>query len=181
MTLTATILLFVAVPESLHAQWIETIIPDVKGALGYNPVDNKVYGVDSARTNLVVIDGTSNTIIDSIVGDYPPMSWTYNSINHKIYCGTYTGTSNDIVAIIDCSTDSVITTIVDCTHPASMVYNHINNRVYVAVSGHDAIKVIDGVTNVVKWGQISTCYMRSLFSSYANCYVECRDLTPYEA
>jgi hypothetical protein len=32
----------------------------------------------------------------------------------------------------------------------------------------------------VKWGQISTCYMRSLFSSYANCYVECRDLTPYE-
>jgi len=29
-----------------------------------------------------------------------------------------------------------------------------------------------------KWGQISTCYMRSLSSSYANCYVECRDLTP---
>lgn len=29
-----------------------------------------------------------------------------------------------------------------------------------------------------QWGQISTCYMRSSFSSYANCYVECRDLTP---
>jgi hypothetical protein len=29
-----------------------------------------------------------------------------------------------------------------------------------------------------KWGQISTCYMRFLSSSYANCYVECRDLTP---
>lgn len=128
----------------------------------YNGTNNKVYLYGGRR--LVIIDGTTNTIINSLtVSDVvnitygsnlysllPEKRLTYNSLNNKLYCATDAGE----LVIIDGETDEILTIYddPDITNLAftSVIYNEHINKLYWIINDmftYRKIKIFDGESN----------------------------------
>jgi YVTN family beta-propeller protein len=111
-------------------------------ALGYNPVENKVYC--GYFSGVYVIDGESDTMIGAehalpggpgVIGCDPDAN--------KVYCGIGGGESRDVY-ILDGSTDSTITVVQTGSGPREMLYDPLDSNMYVACGEGYELSVIDG-------------------------------------
>ena len=122
---------------------LETFIEGVRPRdICYNPTNNKVYFAIYDSNNVIVLDGTTNHVIASIVVGDGPCALIWNSLNNKVYCAN--DNSGD-VSVIDGVTNSVDTTIPVGAGPRAFAWNPIQNRTYVANYLSSSISVLRDV------------------------------------
>jgi len=114
------------------------------GALFYNPANNRVYCLGNPVT---VIDGTSNTVIDTI-GVSGGGGFCYNSRKNKFYFFS-SNRGNGTVTVVDVLTKAIVASISVGQFPTALCYNSQDNRVYCANSESQTVAVIDGAADSV--------------------------------
>ena len=130
--------------------------------LAVNPTTNRIYvanaggaGFDSCSSEasyiVSVIDGATNSVVNTITVGLGPGFVAVNPKTNKIYVTLTGGCCDDGngVAVIDGSTDAVVKTVTVDLDPFIVAVNPRTNLVYVTHAG-DKITVIDGATDTVK-------------------------------
>ncbi|MFA5031388.1 MAG: T9SS type A sorting domain-containing protein [bacterium] len=108
------------------------------GAICGNETTNKIYVCEMyvGNNNILVIDGATNEIVDTLVASG---SICVNTITNKIYAG---GTN---ISIINGINDSIIAVVPTGNYITGICVNPTINRIY-AVSQYDStLSVIDGI------------------------------------
>lgn len=124
-----------------------------QGAVGVNPVTNRIYIVDLQNASLSVIDGESNKVIDTIriQESNAGADISINPLTNRIYV------NNGIrIIVISGETNTIIDNIVfsDTTTFGNIAVNSTLNRIYAirfdsASSSVPVVSVINGETNEV--------------------------------
>ncbi len=119
-------------------------------AVGVNPETNLIYVANSCSSNVTVIDGISNEIIDTIeiednIIDESRKGICINPGTNIIYVAISTSSN---VSVIDGSTDDVIDTI-SAVNSSEIAVNPTTNLIYITNSANNTISVIDGSINKV--------------------------------
>jgi len=96
-----------------------------------------------------VIDGATNTVVDSIVLGDDPTVLCFNPTSNKLYAS---GAFADTVKVIDAATNAVIAEVRTGSDPRDLCWNRTSNRIYAACAGSDTVAVIDGASNAVVAG-----------------------------
>ena len=143
---------------SSHAQTLVTDIP-VSGAPSGVAVDtasNRIYVSLGTSTgdSVAVIDGTTNTVIDTVAVPQAFVIAT-NPTNGRVYTAGCNFSQTPVscgVTVIDGRTDTVVTTIpIDTPSPniglQGIAVNSATNRIYVADDNNFKVHVINGSTN----------------------------------
>jgi YVTN family beta-propeller protein len=132
---------------------------DYLGDIAVNPKTNLIYVIDENTNAVCVIDGTSNTVTDTIDGGGSYLSCiAINPDTNLIYVGT--GDKN--ISVIDGTTNSIVDTItLGSNSPGYIAINPNTNFLYVANSGNNGVSVIDSVSKdivaTVNVGNFPTC------------------------
>jgi YVTN family beta-propeller protein len=95
------------------------------GALFYNPVNDMVYCMGNPVT---IIDGNSNTVIDTISVSSGG-GFCHNSRRNKLYFFS-SNQGSGTVTVVDVVTKAIVTSIRVGQFPAALCYNSQNDRVY---------------------------------------------------
>jgi YVTN family beta-propeller protein len=125
------------------------INPDFEGKATSAIVDektNKVYITDFFGGKLVVLDGKSNKVLESIDVVRTPFGVGINSETNMIYVG---GEYANTLSIFNGTTSQVIKNI-SLKDPYDIAVNPSNNKVYVTSDRLDLVYVIDGDTNEIE-------------------------------
>ena len=123
--------------------------PDFEGKATSAIVDektNRVYITDFFGGKLVVLDGKSNKVLESIDVGRTPFGVGINSETNMIYVG---GEYANTLSILDGATSQVIKNI-SLKDPYDIAVNPNNNKVYVTSDRLDLVYVIDGDTNEIE-------------------------------
>lgn len=108
---------------------------------------NRIYVSNASSNTISVIDGLTDTMIDTINLTYAPHAIAINTVTRKIYICNY---SDNNVTVVDSDTHSILTTIPVGTGPGSVGVNSDTNRIYVSnCTGEVSVSVIDGTTDTV--------------------------------
>ncbi|MGA2373256.1 MAG: hypothetical protein ACLPPV_09480 [Candidatus Korobacteraceae bacterium] len=122
-------------------------------SVAVNSTTNRIYvankcGSDpSCQSNgtVSVIDGTSNSVIDTITAGLYSRAVAVNQVTNRVYVSN--GNSNNMT-VIDGSTDTVIDTITGLNQPGGgIAINSLTNTIYVGNPGSNYVTVIDGATD----------------------------------
>jgi YVTN family beta-propeller protein len=124
---------------------VHTTIDDAI-AFCYNSRNNKIYDAGYYDDSVVVIGGSTNSVLASVPNGSGPRALCYNPTNNKVYCANEF--SGD-VTVIDGATNSVLATVVVGDEPCALCYDPQDNRVYCANRYSNDVTVIDGATNGV--------------------------------
>jgi|SRR5690242_613028 YVTN family beta-propeller protein len=124
---------------------VSTISLDSVSEIGVNPNTDKIY-VSGGSGVLYVINGTTNTIMDTIPVSSTAYGVGVNPSTDKIYVGNY---RDGTVSVIDGNTDSVVATVPVGNEPEDIGVNPNTNQIYVPNYFSDSVSVIDGSTNSV--------------------------------
>ena len=112
--------------------------------VGVNPTTNKVYVANFNSSNVSVIDGPTNDVVN--VGVVPsPSRVGINPTTNKIYIAH---ADSSRVSVIDGATNSV-TPVTVGADPYAFGVNPTTNEIYVPNLNSDYVSVIDGATNNV--------------------------------
>ncbi|MGA3210861.1 MAG: beta-propeller fold lactonase family protein [Terriglobales bacterium] len=120
-------------------------------AIAVNPVTNRIY-VGSPGTNLLVIDGATNSVIATLLpGDNDNNAIAVNPVTNMVYVADDNGGE---VTVIDGATNAIVTTITVgglVSNPTAIAVNPLTNMVYVSNNKTAApvVNVINGATNTV--------------------------------
>jgi YVTN family beta-propeller protein len=142
---------FGVISHNAFADQVVNTIPIVKqglGDIGVNPQTNLIY-VDNFGTKyshgdtVTVIDGSTNSIVNTIQVLPSPFKIGVNPSTNMIYVPSGVATSVDV---IDGSTNSVASTIRLGNYAGAVAVNPETNRIYV---NNGTLQVIDGSTNSV--------------------------------
>jgi YVTN family beta-propeller protein len=112
--------------------------------LAINPNTNKIYAIYEFSNKVSVIDGTTDSLIDTITLDNVSNAIAVNPITNMIYVANRDA---DTVSVVNGRTDKVVPKFHDENSPISIAVNPITNMIYVADLVADTISVIDGLTN----------------------------------
>ncbi|MGC2450505.1 MAG: ThuA domain-containing protein [Candidatus Sulfotelmatobacter sp.] len=112
-------------------------------AIVVNPKTHKVYGVNTQKGTVTVIDGVAHSTTMVKVGD-EPAAIAINPDTNKIYVGNG---GSGTVSVIDGATNAVTATIPVGELPYVVAVNSATNRVYVSKTFSNTLTVIDGKTN----------------------------------
>ena len=110
-----------------------------------------MYVTNYDSDTVSIIDGSTNTIVDTITVGEEPFGIEYNSKNNNIYA-IIRGPTH--VSVIDSSTNEVIKTISVGQSPWSIASNPSNNYLYVTNAGLNSVSIIADNTSLP--GQIKT-------------------------
>ncbi len=126
----------------------EAAIPVGSGpwGVGANPATNRVYVANQDANTVSVIDGATDTVIDTVNVGSSPACVGVNPATNRIYVANYLGNS---VSVIDGATNAVVKTIPVGSDPNGVAVNPATNRIYVANYNDNNVSVIDGATNTV--------------------------------
>lgn len=129
-------------------------IPGNPEGIAVNPASNRIYVASSTANGpgVIVIDGSSNTIIDTILTPLGASFVAVNQATDRVYGGGCSGEPLTCsVSMIDGSTDKILTTIpVAGTYSIgvqAIAVDPVWNRIYVADDNNYEIEEIDGYTN----------------------------------
>lgn len=114
--------------------------------VGVNSNTNRIYIANNSDTTVNVINGSTDTVINSITVGNSPYGVGVNVITNKIYVANNNGNN---VSVINGATDTVITTVNVGTNPLGVAVNSNTNRIYISNSGSNSVSVIDGSTDTV--------------------------------
>ena len=110
----------------------------------FNPSNKQMYFANTGADSVLVIDSSTNDVIETIsVGDHP-VDLLFNPINDNIYVAN---ARSDYITVIDSSTNDVIETISVGDQPYQLEFNPNNNDIYVSNFGSNTISVIDSLTH----------------------------------
>lgn len=139
---------FVAFAQDLNKSKGEMIVVGEKpSAIAVNPTMNKVYVANALSNSVSVIDGSRNTVIDTIKVGGHPLGIAVNQYTNKIYVTNFESVN---VSVIDGETDKVIANISNAGfRPYKLAIDTRTNLVYVASSSLAIVSVIDGSTDRV--------------------------------
>jgi len=146
-----------------------------------NPHDNKVYGANTNPSNVVITDGASHAIIDTVAGIMQPTAVVYNEHNNKVYVNNRTGTPSSIKTI-DGTTNQVVDSISVAGPTTALCYNRYTNKLFTEDAGHCWLSVIDCGTNMLlkTIGVDSTPYSCMVWNPADNrVYVGCWMMVPW--
>ncbi len=93
-----------------------------------------------------MIDGASNTVINTVTVGGSPLRVGVNPTTNRIYV-SYDG--GDSIAVINGANNTVVGTVTVGTFPVGIGVNPNTNRIYVANRGSGTVSVIDGASNTV--------------------------------
>ena len=120
---------------------------------GINPVgvtfdssNGYVYVANDRSNSVSVINGTTNTVIDTIGVGSGPYAVAFDSSNGYVYV---TNKGSNSVSVINGATNKVIDTIAVGYYPIGVAFDSSNGYLYVADSGTYVVSVINGATNTV--------------------------------
>ncbi len=132
------------------------------GSIAVNPVTHLVYvtsatfGAIADHSTVKVIDGRTNTIVDTIAVGPGPKAIAVNSSTNRIYVSGQSGTDADAsVTVIDGATNKFLTSIPIGTYgryydnPSGLAVNNRTNTVYATSPLDGTLYVIDGSRNAV--------------------------------
>lgn len=152
------VLLSCACSIPLAAQSLVTDIP-VSGypyGIAVNPSTNRIYAAVQPANNgtptVAVIDGSSNTVIDSISVSQGVGEIAVNLTTNRVYTS---GCSSQgcVVTVIDGAADTVTATIPITKNQGigiqGIAVNPVTNRIYVSDATDTRVDVINGATNKV--------------------------------
>jgi len=135
-----------------------------------DPVTNKIYVVNRCSTDphdcvtdgsgvngsLSVIDGTSNTVTNTVALEQLPSAILLNTVTNKIYVGNSCGTDPSCIANGNANTIGTITVVDGATLTTStvtagkgttgMAVNPVANEIYMTNSTDNTVTFINGVT-----------------------------------
>jgi len=114
--------------------------------IAVNKVNNRVYVTRSYYNRVTVIDGNSDTYLQSVSVGSDPWGVAVNSKTNLIYVAN---SGSNTVSVINGATNAVIKTIAVQTRPWGIAVNEDANHVYVANSWSNSVSIIDGNTNQV--------------------------------
>ncbi|HBE73606.1 MAG TPA: hypothetical protein DDW31_05920, partial [candidate division Zixibacteria bacterium] len=109
-------------------------IPEIQGNLLFVEPAQRLYGVSPALSQIKVVDGASDAVVDSIM-DVPVMAASlmeYNPFNQKLYASV---PGQEDVFIINTVTNTVDTVIQIGITITGLAYCPLNNSVYVTTAG----------------------------------------------
>ena len=89
-----------------------------------------------------LIDGSTNSTVDSIVTGNSPGAVAVNPVTNRVYVANY-GDSPGNVAVVDGATKTT-STINAGSNPNAVAVNQVTNKVYVPNMGDNTVTVIDG-------------------------------------
>ena len=108
--------------------------------MAVNSLTNRIYVTDNATLgHVVVIDGSTNTRVDSIFTGNSPGAVAVNPVTNRVYVANY-GDRN--VAVVDGATRTT-NTINAGSNPNAVAVNQVTNKVYVPNMGDNTVTVID--------------------------------------
>jgi len=140
-----SVLELVSGEKTLHTE-IKQIVVDSPGHAVVNPDTNLIYVSSGATDTVVVIDGTTDTIVDFITVGDNPNGISVNTNTNRLYVANR---GTDTISVIDGSTNSVIDTIDVGDLPLDVIVNPSTNMVYVANNKDLTVTVIDASSNTV--------------------------------
>ncbi|HYL67470.1 MAG TPA: fibronectin type III domain-containing protein [Nitrosopumilaceae archaeon] len=125
--------------------------------LAVNPSTNKIYvsaglqvcnpGPSECATHTVfVINGSSNSVANTIAVGYFPDGIAIIPNTNKIYVANYYDSD---VSVIDGRSDTVVGSIPVGQNPEDMAANPSTNKIYVANLGNNNVSIINGTSNTV--------------------------------
>ena len=126
-------------------------------AIIVNAITNKIYvaaengnliSVFNPNGQVVVIDGTTDTVKTTIPGGKNPFAIALNPVTNRIYVANNSNGSNSTVSVINGSSDSVIATIDVGNSPNALAVNPVTNKVYVI--DDSGLDVIDGLSDTLR-------------------------------
>jgi DNA-binding beta-propeller fold protein YncE len=120
-------------------------------AAAANPATNLIYvtntgGISGQNPSVLVIDGSSNTVIATVPATAPE-AIAVNPTTNLIYFANGSGAS---VSVLDGSTNQIVDTVQTshCCFINGIAVNSATNRIYIAEAGSSQqVAVIDGATN----------------------------------
>ena len=130
------------------------------GPLGiaYDPSNNYLYLANTIGNSLILINGTTNTVVSNIKVGIFPGGVAFDPINDYLYVtdfnysdwpGGDVNTSSNTVFVINGATNKIIANISVGLDPIGVAVDTSNGYVYVTNSGSNNVSVINGATNTV--------------------------------
>ncbi|HYL65810.1 MAG TPA: fibronectin type III domain-containing protein [Nitrosopumilaceae archaeon] len=140
--------------QNVSAEQVVSTIPlgSYPSHVGINPSTNMIYVGQNGGNLLYIINGTTNTLSDTLTigpstGYSTVLQIAVNPNTNKIYALTQTG-SGGILVVIDGSTNSIVTKIpVSVYNVQGVAVNPNTNKIYVGDIVLHVVYVIDGATN----------------------------------
>jgi YVTN family beta-propeller protein len=117
--------------------------------IAMNPNSNRVYIGDDNSSRVLVIDGSTNTLMAAIPVGPHPRGLAVNSATNRIYVDV---PDTNSVVVINGDTNTVAATIhkpVENGFSSALAINPLTNRLYVANFLENSVWVIDGTSNSV--------------------------------
>jgi YVTN family beta-propeller protein len=126
-----------------------------QSSIGINEKTNKIYASSGSGDLSVVIDGSTNEIVEEILLDQhmDVMNIAVNPVTNRIYAATYSfiyvidGSNDEIIDRIDIGDHTYMSGDVGSLWPAELSINPDTNTIYATNAGNDLIAVIDGSAN----------------------------------
>jgi YVTN family beta-propeller protein len=116
--------------------------------IAINAVTNRVYLANFGASNVVVLDGATDTPIATVPAGNNPSGIAVNVATNKIYVANYGNLNGTTVTVID-GADNHTTTLTVGTGPKDIAVNPVTNKIYVTNEFSYFLSVIDGPTNQV--------------------------------
>lgn len=111
--------------------------------IALNAITNRVYVSNLTDNTVSVIDGATNTVVDTISVGMVPEQIAVNAITNMIYVANV---NSDNISVIDGSTDIVVATIPSAA-TVFLAVNPVTNRLYADNQLAQTVSVFDGSTN----------------------------------
>jgi DNA-binding beta-propeller fold protein YncE len=143
------------------------------GVLCYNSANNKVYCANYSTRNVTLIDGTTNTVLATIVADSGLVDMCCNPRDNKIYLANgahaphpeesdcigpgwhahpYHDYGHSSVTVIDGASDRVLTTVHTHGRPYVLSYDSASNKVLAVCEGGSLSSSLDSLLTLPKTG-----------------------------
>jgi|CZKJ01.1.fsa_nt_gi YVTN family beta-propeller protein len=140
-----------ALPSSAQTLVTTISVSGFPNGVSVNPTNNRIYV--SLGTAVDVIDGSTNTVIDTVQTPQGSSVIAANIVTGRVYTAGCSATGTCGVTVIDGTTDAVIATIPLIVRSGigvqGITVNPVTNRIYAADDFVYRVAEIDGNTNAV--------------------------------
>jgi YVTN family beta-propeller protein len=116
-------------------------------SVAVNETSNRVYVGTSGTDRVLVIDGTTSTVVASVAVGNRPQDIAVNPLTNLVYVANE---GSNTISVIDGPSNSVVSTINLPDHPQHVAVNPNTDILYVSDWLNTSIWVIDGKTNALK-------------------------------
>jgi len=139
---------FVSIIDGETNQVIQSIpIGSKLSACTYNSLNNKIYIASYYDNKVIVIDGVSDTIIDTINTTPYPYS-LFSGPGDSIYCGCGNGGNGGRIHVINGESDIVTNNYFVDGRPSDFTFNTIDQKIYACLEYNNQVVVIDREDNI---------------------------------